>query len=506
MSKCRSVEPDEPPWSTNVDAKELWDTERRHEWMCIQLEMRRRYQMNLEPATSKGKGGDAAIAWYQAQLLKTMPGCQIEHVVEVLSDGLGFVEPNWSAITAVRQEAAGIVRLREVHLKEKKTAVRLARANLTSSDSPNLFKFKTQRAIGKDLYEPSLFLVTDRMVYFCQPGDTSSNANHNDSVFSWQAVIGEDCTAKLPLKLPLSFARNTSLDIGSSLRDLTHKVLWKSLLPRGVQPSNCFSIVLIYTSLWQDTAGVWALHAACEKALCVPPNAVHISDVRTLIEPAIYCLEDVLGWSCEFEGAHRLKRFNVNFLYECMGKDMPLWTSDGINYGLNENHLRDFDKAAYDLPVDRLPSDSVRDVFRQAVGRYYLERNNEHCPGFAALGEAAQMIARAVDGAVIGIRLHDMACQLVKEAPSYINVNGISDMPGTADLYLCWVESICRISQRANVLIIDRIKAIEAHLLECVKSVSENDREYCDVVLECFRNYLQKAANRLSVPADVVLR
>lgn len=498
------MEPHEPPWSTNVDAKELRDTERRHEWMCTQLEMRRRHQMKLEAATSMGNGGEVAIDWYQAQLSKILPACNIEHVVEVLSDGLGFVEPNWSAITAVRQEANGIARLRGTQLNEKKAAVKLARANLARTDSPISFKFKTQRAIGKDLYEPSLFLITDRFVYFCQQGDSGRNLKRKVLTFPWLPVVGEEHTAELPLKLPLSFGKKTSSDIDNSLRDLTHKVLWTSLLPKRVQPSHCFSIVLIYTSLWQDTAGVWALHASCGLAVGEPSHALHISDLRTLIEPAIFCLEDVLGWSYEFEGTHRLKRFNVNFLYECLGKDRPHWTSDGIQYGLHENHLRDLDRTAYELPVDRLLSECIRDVFRQAVGRYHLERNAAECPAFAALSDAARTIVRAVDGAVIGMRLHDVAVELANETSSHVQTNGISDMPGTAALYLGSVESILGISHRPDALLLDRVTAIESRLLERITSIADDlDRAYCEIVIECFHNYLQKAATRLPLPAEV---
>lgn len=498
----------EPPWRKNVDARDLRDSERRHGWMCTQLETRRRFQMKVPDPLNKRRNGDLAIDWYGSQLSRLFPGCHIDDVVEVLSDGIGFVEPNWSAISANRHDTHGVVKIEGERLEASKKAVKTARAGMAQHFDPRARKFTTQRTIGRDLYEPGLFLVTESTVYFCQASDSGRGARDRACLVAWSPVVGASEVADLPLKVPqepLTFVQETNANIDSSLRDLTRKVLWPSLLPAQAEPGHCFSLVLIYTSLWQESAGVWALHVACEKSLGPPQLTVPISDLRALVEPAALCLEDVLGWSCEFEGTHRWKRYNVDFLYETLGKERPTWTLDGLASGNTEHaagptekDAQESDKRAYELTVDRLPSESIREVFRQAVAQYVSERyNGGVCPDFKALSTAAREIIRAVDGAVVGVRLDDIALQLAAETGSRQEAEGVSDLPCTASLYLSAVERGLGLADALDTPALHRGRLICGVLTARADELEfEIEKQYCADVIECLGNYLDKLEAR----------
>lgn len=485
-SEGGATELKEPKWLQGIDYRYLRDNEQRHSWMCAQLEMRRRSQMRL---TNSGKNGIEAIGWYQRQFENVLSDCHVNTVVEVLSDGLGYIEPNWSAISAVPEEAKGIAKISSQQLTEKKKMIMRARASVQA-------KFKTQRAIGKDLYEPGLFLVTEDEVYFHRPEHFDGNMKDGVVPCLWSSVLSDPERGVLPLMAPSSSTPGITAEIGHSLLHLTKNVLWPSLLP-GKSASNCFSIVLIYTSLWQETAGVWALHAAGDAPPKPLPRSLRLSSLRALIEPTIFCLEDVLGWSCEFEGTHRWKRNNVNFLYECLAKDSPPWTPDGIDYGPAGVQLKDSDRIAYELSVDRLPSASIRDVFQQAVIQYLRERTGQDALDFTALSSAAKKVVRSTEGAVIGVRLSDISESLATEFHLNKAAIGLSDLPDTASLYLGSAESDLDILVRNDQTVMDRANLILAELTRRTGEINDNvESTYCLTVIECFQNYLEKLTAR----------
>jgi hypothetical protein len=501
----------EPPWSKGVDAKQLRNSTWRHGWMCQQLVTRRRHQMNLAdvPAESKLPKGTLAADWYASHLSKLFPKCNIRQVVEVLSDGIGFIEPNWSAISTIRGSDGGVGPMDDELLLERKISVKASRATMAqigASDSP---KFTTQRTIGGTLYEPGLFLVTENSVSFCHAGHSGRRALNSGSVSRWLPMVNEGDSADLPLKVPadhapVAFSKETNRDIEKSLIGLTKDVLWKSLFHKTVAPSHCFSLVLIYSSLWQETAGVWALHVECAGGIGSPTTSVPISDLRALIEPAILCLEDVQGWSCEFEGTHRWKRYNVDFVNEALGRTRPPWTLDGIEYGAGRHHLYELDKAAYELSVDRLPSESIRDVFRQAVEEQYrLQNGSATPPSHTCRGDdIAKLILRAADGAVVGVRLDDVARQLTLETGSQQEANGISDLQSTPSLYLSGVERDLGLSGSDTDTPLQRGRKICEELGSLENQVSEGAKPRCAAVVRCLSQYLLKLDERQNPVAD----
>lgn len=472
-----------PPWSED-SAHALSNTEQRHEWMCKQLVMRRETQMQLSKHAS-GKGA-VAINWYERRLSSLHPNVEIENIVEVISDGLGFIEPNWSALYAATHEAEGIARYSEQQLKSTRETVRKERDKLAFPG--NVIRFKTQRAIGCDLYEPSIFLIMKDAVYFCQSHKLDEGAG--ESVCEWQPVDKADLRLK-KVGHELDTAKG---EISKSLYDLTSKVLWPAFFPHLEDPSF-FSLVLIYTSLWQETAGVWALHASCNNRLNTPPEAIKIADLRNLIEAPIFCLEDVLGWSYEFEGTHSLKRHNVNFLYECQGMSQPVWTADGIVESPSRQKARDVIRAAYELSADRMLPDSTREIFQRAVDLCcHLKRLGNYA--HEKLDEKALKIVRSIDAAVVGVRLYDAELEIFNpsQKPKFI-----SDMPDSVVPYLIFAEIELEMKEASGRICdtLERAKAIAEeveHQLEHLRDTQ--GAAYCQVVLECYRNYLQPVEAR----------
>ena len=110
------------------------------------------------------------------------------------------------------------------------------------------------------------------------------------------------------------------------------------------------------------------------------------------------------------------------------------------------------------------------------------------------------------DSAVVGVRLHDVAFELAKEAASRVQTNSISDMPDTTELYLRSVESGLGMLGQPNARpVLERAREIVSQLRGRQATVAPDaDKAHCGVVIECFGNYLDKMALRLLPSGEAV--
>ena len=155
--------------------------------------------------------------------------------------------------------------------------------------------------------------------------------------------------------------------------------------------------------------------------------------LRNLLEPPIYCLDDVVGWSNEFEGLHQLRRGNVDFFYACSGKTPPVWTPDGIKYGINElAETKEIDAAVYSLPVEGDPATTIRGTFQLAVLTEAALENG----ATATDGDRSASLLRAVEAFVVALRLLELRKAQHATEASHSHDRGLSDLGRTEDLYL----------------------------------------------------------------------
>lgn len=472
-------------------------SEERHSWMCEQLVHRRNAQI-LEESSSEAN--TRTLMWYKEQLAWILGDSSPSKVVEVLSDGLGFIEPNWHAVAVRSGDNRGLTNLGRGELEQMKGTIARKRRGLTGTT------LKTQRAIGQDLYEPGLFLVTKGSVFFYRPGGRAANKMSGSTSAIWVDLSSEFSEFReLPVIERTEIRRDRSGEIALSLGRITREVLWECMLPPG---QHYFSLILLHTSLWQETAGVWALHVAANQGLLQEPVSVELPNIRRLIEPPAYCLEDVLGWSYEFEGTHRWKRNNVDFLREALGMGRPKWTPDGIAYNSGDGPPeKEADRAAYELSVERLPSRAIRDIFRQAIKLLHAREYGAEFIGFKNLSDVGKKIVRAVEATVIGLRLGDLEASLAATQnpagehaavePGELDV-GVSDLPDSIDLYLKRAE--VELSIDIDLEVTDPV-ARGRRIVQVVRKLqstvpTSHEQRYCLTVIQCLDNYLDKLATR----------
>lgn len=354
-----------PVWYQPSGREALAQSTPRHQWMCEQLLARRRLQA----------AGESVLPWLQAAIQKSVgPQMTPTRVFEVLSDGLGYLEPNWHAIDFGPAQPSGSSAAAQVAaLRER---IRVAREKHRES----LSGFPTQRALGGRLYESGLFLVAPQNSYFLAGG-------------AWQEVS----KSVLPLKFESDGTNPESerRTIDASLRLLSQQVLWPSFFENS--KGSYLSLVFLHTSLWQSVAGVWAFHARCDGDFQVPSIADE-ARLRQLVEPAIRCLEDVVGWANEHEGSHAGRRRNVDLFFRATGRLEPEWTPDGVR-GLFEEH----DRRVYEISPSPSEASDAREIFDRALD-LLADRSGVHKPASAA-DHLASAILRCLQGLFVAGRL-----------------------------------------------------------------------------------------------------
>lgn len=347
-----------PSWL--IDEEAIVEPIARHEWMCRQLKDRR--QAQIRGAT--GRLYESLLNQLFDFGTPASPPSDFAHetdplvgkVFEVLSDGLGYVEPNWHALVSDGEipEIVAPDVLAQFHIRIRKLRDRLSTGT------------RTQRAIGNSLYESALFAVSNEGVWLLamKPGAET-----------W-APLPDGNDDVLPLKRggQLTLQTLASSDPAASLIAIARSVHWPAFLV-GAQPSECLSLVLLHTSLWHEAAGVWAFHVRCNGATKIEPkSSVNLSSLRALVAPAVCCLEDVTGWAYEREGLHRVRQHNVNFRYHCLGiTTPPRWDPDGFpSAGVD----RAMDSLVYNLPAQAPVSVATSEILRIARDKGTCECGN----------------------------------------------------------------------------------------------------------------------------------
>jgi hypothetical protein len=328
-----------PPWL--VDEATIVEAQDRHSWMCRQLKERRQRQFRNASTESYGH--------VLSQLFDTSPASvtQTEHIFEVLSDGLGYIQPNWHALEVTPGRTEIITQNAQAKFNDR----------IASHREQLSVGTRTQRAVGKLLYESALFAISNSGIWLLSTAPPSEQ---------WVYLNTGD-NGPLPIKTDTGMSRSLhTLDPVTSLSAITQKALWPSFFV-DAKPCECLSLVLLHTSLWHEGAGVWAFHARFRGAEQIrPKKSVLLSELRSLVAPAVCCLEDVSGWAYQREGLHAQRRLNVNFLYHALGVLVPEWDQDGIVGSADVDRERDF--SVYDLPADAAPSVTTRLILQIARG------------------------------------------------------------------------------------------------------------------------------------------
>ena len=487
----------QPSWALDIKDGSLTDSQFRHDWMCDQLMMRRRRQMDLQ--NHLDQQGHIAATWYNDYFLHIFKEIRVKNVIEVLSDGLGFLEPNWSALKSSPIEHAGVSKLSGPALDEKKRQVKKARRELYHGQNSKQH-FKTQRTIGRHLFEPGLFLIVNDAIYYCQIDD-SGGCHYVGKRVTWIKLSEASDFELMPLRDPDDKANE---NIGSSLHDITKSVLWPTLLPKISDQKKCFSLVLMQTSLWQETAGVWAMHVLCDGDVGAPIYHTFLQSIRPLIAPPILCLSDTLGWSCEYDGMHHFRKDNYYFFKDISGFDRTPWTLDGVD-DTGGVTVSEVDKSVYYLSPCILPSDMACKIFTLAVGEYFKCRFQMDIQSINVdlFGDDAKKIKTIAQLSVIGLRLFYLSSSPVNNLPNFHLEDNKSEIPSPASLYLSLAETKAGLPCNESLSEIERCEKLYESLEAKLENLTgEIELNYCSSATECLSNYI-KALKKYPSPSHI---
>ncbi len=327
--------PRQPIWLTNE--RRIINPVVRHRWMCRQLVHRRNAQAAAGNFYEDVLGKIFSIRTRDGSELATLA----PKVFEVLSDGLGYVEPHWHGVVfdghKLNLLGRGVVNY-------KKRVERFRKNHR-----------RTHRTVGRQLYESALFAITAQGVWTLSPYEQGKG---------WQSLM-EGTDVQLPTK-HIGIGKDVlePAEFGSILSTLAQDVLWPAFFGTPKQRSHQnISLVLLHTSLWNDVAGVWNLHANFPNASDIILRELNDTDqlhaLAALVDAPVRCLEDVADWAYVQEGQRRARQANVNFAYHCTGETPPLWNEDGLDCG-SEDRVRN--TIVYDLPPTLPPWVSTPEI------------------------------------------------------------------------------------------------------------------------------------------------
>ncbi len=344
-----------PPWAKRgrVDAPPpSWTVKERHRWMSDALHLRRKIQ-----ASNFDVGETENYSRMLSQFYED-PGEEMG-VIEILSDGLGDVEPNWHGLRL----GSGEIQVLPPWL-QKELAAKVADHRRRVIEK---FVFKTHLDIGRKLFEPTLFLVSRASVKYY----------HNDH---WRDL--DDPKAFLPLTLVkdgdehiewdksehikqnlLRMREDDSyqkalIEIKKSLSVLSTSVLWPALLDSTNKDGESLSLILINASAWQ-VPGVWALHAHSLKGRMHNVSASETHVVRWIIDPPLLCIQDVLGATFRRDSTHFPREKDVRLFRKCKGVT-----------SVEFDELDEEDRQVYDRPWSADPFERYGTIYRLVCEKY----------------------------------------------------------------------------------------------------------------------------------------
>jgi hypothetical protein len=388
-----------PPWASDWDESEIpsWTVQQRHLWMSKALGLRRRIQ-----AANYGRD---ELEHYKTLLSQFFDPCNFEAdhttIIEILSDGLGDVEPYWHGLKVQSDGVSEIVEWEHQNFIQK---VRERRAAVV-----NALVYKTHLEIGKKLLEPSLFKITESEVeYYSQsrwceldtadcPLPLKLAVDHKNRI-NWEDI--QTIRRTLPEVFKDESYKQTINDIKNSLLSLSKDVLWPGLFSDKYQKGTdklkkgeSVSLVLIQASTWQ-VPGVWALHAysECER---VSKEDFKQAELQSTINPPVQCLNDALGAMFQRDSSHEHRQNDVRLYRKCKGIDDSL-TPENEFYGISMDEI-----AIYEHSLSSDPLERYGHIY-QSVCKYYAEEEESQRPSDLRDGSLL-MLERAVEQAFVSV-------------------------------------------------------------------------------------------------------
>jgi hypothetical protein len=347
-------------WEENVPS---WTVQKRHLWMSEALRYRRKLQ-----AVNYGRN---ELEHYSTLLSEFFEHSALSEgdtfVLEILSDGLGDIEPVWHGI---KVETGGIGDIPQWMHQEfiQRISERRNRHN-------DLLKFKTHLEIGQKLLEPSLFKVTTTKVEYYDK-DQWHDLNEPDSPLPLKLAIEEGININwediLSIKqaLPALFKgddyKKTVEDIRKSLASISRDVLWPALFHDRGHKGDWLSLILIQASTWQ-VPGVWALHAFSKKGKTSDKINPKSNLLLSTINPPVLCLNDALGAMFIRDSTHRQRQYDLRLYRKCKGITSQL-PPDKEFYDSTEDDLEIYDR---DLSAD--PFKRYGHIYNAVCEKYMAE-------------------------------------------------------------------------------------------------------------------------------------
>lgn len=258
----------------------------RHRWLSRALAERRLATAAFQEQTLKEH--------YSALLTcavnsKTLPdGIQI---VEVLSDGLGLLEPHWHA---VRAGDATITCFDDRDME--KYGKDIARFRARARETDTLGAYPRHRDMGRRLADSVVFLVTDQgqVLAYCPDRQAWIDVSEEGSIRDLLVLNDEK-------------EEQQRLALRRSLFALSEQTLWPAFFKE--KEGQRLSLVLVATTPHSSFGSVWALHLLLPERLPIQSDETRHELLVRLTRTPESCLRD--AWSLshlrDFSGGIRLE-------------------------------------------------------------------------------------------------------------------------------------------------------------------------------------------------------
>ena len=339
-----------PPWVKEWEESSVpnWTVQQRHVWMREALRLRRKIQ-----AVNYGR---EELEHYSALLSEffehfTIAGTD-SLILEILSDGLGDIEPIWHGI---KIEQGGVNDIPEWMHEELIKKVQERRNEYAAA-----LPLKTHLEIGTKLLEPSLFKITKTKVQyyskeFWRDLDDPESPLPLKLVFEKEININWEDIQSIKQFLPALLQEQSYKEMVESIREsllkLSHDVLWPALFESKSRDGECLSLVLIQASTWQ-VPGVWNLHA-CSKTGKISDKTFPASNlIQSAITPPALCLNDALGAMFMRDSTHQQRQNDLRLYRRSKGISSQLRPEQEF-YGSEDDDLEIYDRTWSVNPFER---------------------------------------------------------------------------------------------------------------------------------------------------------
>ncbi len=361
-----------PPWVKKWEESAVpkWTVEERHLWMSEALKFRRKIQ-----AVNYGKG---ELDHYSALLSEFFEHFNIDedtsgsYILEILSDGLGDVEPIWHGIRIGQDDGVQ-------DIPTWMHGELIAKVGEYRNRHEEKLAFKTHLQIGKRLLEPSLFKVTKQKVQYYSK-ECWRDLDNVESPLPLKLALNKDVNVNwediesirqfLPTLIQEPGYKEMIESIRESLWYLSHDVLWPGLFPNKSSHGEFLSLVLIQASTWQ-VPGVWALHAFSPTGKVSDKTCPKANLILSAITPPVLCLNDALGAMFVRDSSHEQRRNDLLLYRRCKGITQPPAEHEFYNIEAD-------DRAIYNRDMSADPFTRYGFIYEAACEKYMSRRQPKH--------------------------------------------------------------------------------------------------------------------------------